>query len=100
MVEQPFEQPEANPGVTLEPTTTNDKRLSQLAWVVAGVGLSMLLLAVLFAVLRRPAGDLQGQPSWYGDVIFFMAISVSLGVGGFVASRLPRNPYGWLLMAG
>jgi hypothetical protein len=67
-----------------------------LAWVVAGVGLLMLLLTIVFAVLRRSLGDLPGQTSWYGDVLFALAISVALIVGGFVAYRLPRNPSaGW-----
>lgn len=76
-----------------------DRQLSRLALVVAGVGLFMLLLSMLFAVLRRPAGDLPGQPSWYSDVLFAVAISVSLFVGGYVAYKLPCNIYGWLLMA-
>lgn len=80
-------------------TASRDGCLSRLAVGIAALGLAMLSLAILFAVLRRSTGELPGQPSWYGDVLFFVAISVSLVVGGFVAYRLPRNPYGWLLMA-
>lgn len=59
----------------------------------------MLGLAMVLAAMRAPLGDLPSQPLWYGDIIFSVAMAVSLIVGGFVASRLPRNPYGWLLMA-
>jgi hypothetical protein len=77
----------------------SDARLSRLAWVVAGTGLAMMAAAMLLAVRRAPLGPVESQPTWYGDLIFMAALSVSLVVGGFVASRLPRNPYGWLLMA-
>jgi hypothetical protein len=88
-------QPDARPAAE----RARDRRLSRLAWVVAGVGLLMLLLTILFAVLRRSLGNLPGQTSWYGDVLFALSISVALVVGGFVAYRLPRNPIGWLVMA-
>jgi hypothetical protein len=77
----------------------SDRTLSRLAWVVAAAGLVVLALAMVFIVLRIPAGPLPNEPTWYGDLILTASLSVSLVVGGFVASSLPRNPYGWLLLA-
>ncbi len=76
----------------------SDRRLSRLAWIVTGGGLMLLLLAMLLAVLRAPAGALPNEPTWYGDLIVTASLGVAIVVGGFVAARLPRNPYGWLLL--
>lgn len=80
-------------------TVSGDGRLSQLAWIVSGIGLALLLLGMYLAILRRPAGELASEPTWIGEIVFAAAMSVSLIVGGFVASRQPRNVYGWLMMA-
>lgn len=76
----------------------SDRRLTQLAWIVTGGGLVLLLLAMIVAVLRAPAGPLPNEPTWFGDLIVTASLGVAIVVGGFVASRLPRNPYGWLLL--
>jgi hypothetical protein len=76
----------------------SDERLSRLAWVVTGVGLALLALAIGFVVLRSRAGPLPNEPAWYNDLIVTVSLAVAILVGGFVAARLPRNPYGWLLL--
>jgi hypothetical protein len=77
----------------------SDRRLSRLAWVVTAAGLALLLLAMIFAVLRAPAGQLPNEPPLYGELIVTASLAAAIVVGGFVAARLPRNLYGWLLLA-
>jgi hypothetical protein len=74
------------------------RRLSRLAWILTGAGLVLLALAMLFILLNIPAGRLPNEATWYDDLIITASLSVAILVGGFVASRLPRNPYGWLLL--
>lgn len=76
----------------------SDRRLSHLALIVTVGGLALLALAMVFTVLRAPAGELPNDPAWYNDLILTAALSVAIVVGGFVAWRLPRNAYGWLLL--
>lgn len=77
----------------------SDRRLTRLAWLVTAAGLATLSLAMLFVLLRAPAGPLPNEPLWYADLIVTASLGVAIVVGGFVAARLPRNPYGWLLLA-
>lgn len=76
-----------------------DYRLTRLAWVVTGFGLALWVLAMIFTALRAPAGPLPGETGWGNDLIITASLGVAIVVGGFVAARLPRNPYGWLLLA-
>ena len=76
----------------------SDRLLSRLAWIVTAIGLFLLALAMLFILLNIPAGRLPNESTWYDDLIITASLSVAIVVGGFVASRLPRNPYGWLLL--
>lgn len=75
-----------------------DRRLSQLAWLATGFGLVLLALAMLFVLLNIPAGRMPNEAAWYDDLIITASLSVAILVGGFVAARLPRNSYGWLLL--
>lgn len=77
----------------------SDRSLTRLAWSITVAGLATLLLAMLFVLLRAPAGPLPNEPLWYSDLIVTASLGVAIIVGGFVAARLPRNPYGWLLLA-
>ncbi len=76
----------------------SDQRLSRLAWLTTGFGLALLLLGMIFTALRTPAGPLPSEPAWYADLIVTASLGVAIVVGGFVAARLPRNLYGWLLL--
>ena len=75
-----------------------DSRLSRIAWALTGVGLALLALATAFIILNIPAGRLPNEAAWYDDLIITASLAVAIVVGGFVAARLPRNPYGWLLL--
>ena len=76
----------------------SDRTVSRLALIATAAGLGLLILGMAFTVLRAPAGPLPNEPAWYNDLIVTAALSVAIVVGGFVAWRLPRNAYGWLLL--
>lgn len=76
----------------------SDSRLTRLAWVITALGLAWLFLALGLIVWRAPAGPLPDITPWYSDFLVTAAVGVAIVVGGFVAARLPRNPYGWLLL--
>ena len=76
-----------------------DKHLRRLAWLVTAGGLLLLAAALALTVRRAPAPTLPGDQRWDYDLIVTASLAVAIVVGGFVAARLPRNPYGWLLLA-
>ena len=76
-----------------------DKHLSRLAWLVTAAGLALLAGAVSLILLRSSLPPRPGDQLWYNDLIVTAPLAVAIVVGGFVAARLPRNPYGWLLLA-
>lgn len=41
----------------------SDRRLSRLAWIVTALGLALLFMAMLFTVMRAPAGPLPSEPT-------------------------------------
>ena len=69
------------------------------AWAVAAAGLLITAAAMAFVVANR---DLDGPPgltpSLPADLLWALAFSAFLLVGGLVASRRPGNPVGWLLL--
>jgi hypothetical protein len=76
-----------------------DKHLSRLAWLVTAAGLALLAGAVGLILLRSTVPPRPGDQLWINDLIVTAPLAVAIVVGGFVAARLPRNPYGWLLLA-
>ncbi len=76
-----------------------DKHLSRLAWFVAAVGLALVAGAVVMSLLRSSVPARPGDTPWSSDLIVTASLAVAVIVGGFVAARLPRNPYGWQLLA-
>ena len=50
-------------------------------------------------LLRSTVPPRPGDQPWLNDLIVTAPLAVAIVVGGFVAARLPRNPYGWLLLA-
>ncbi len=76
-----------------------DKHLSRLAWLVTAAGLALLAGAAVLILLRSTVPPRPGDQPWLNDLIVTAPLAVAIVVGGFVAARLPRNPYGWLLLA-
>jgi signal transduction histidine kinase len=69
-------------------------RGARLAWLLCGSTI-VLFVPALFLGIRN--GSLSEDPAFAVLVIAMMVGNVS--VGAFVASRVPSNPIGWLLMA-
>ena len=76
-----------------------DKYFSRLAWLVTAFGLALLSGAVILILLRSSIPPRPGDQLWYNDLLVTASLAVAIVVGGFVAARLPRNLYGWLLLA-
>lgn len=70
-----------------------DKKI--LAWAVAG---SIGALLAVFFLLHSGAGQSEDD-WWWSDVLGVTAVLASTVVGLIVASRVPGNPIGWLLLA-
>ena len=63
--------------------------VSRLAWPVCGLTLALIFCAVVLAALNR----------YDGFLTFLLAEATAAVVGGFIASRRPENPVGWLISA-
>ncbi len=69
-------------------------RSARLAWLLCGCTIVLFAAALVLGVRN---GSLSADPAFAVLVIAMMVGYVS--VGAFVASRVPSNPIGWLLMA-
>jgi signal transduction histidine kinase len=70
----------------------------RLAWSATGLVYGFVALAIVLAISNGPAfRDPQLVGSFAQAVVPTMAIGL---VGGLIASRLPRNRIGWILLAG
>ena len=69
---------------------------SWLAWAACAVTLSVLALVLVVILLGWSAPLPQGQTPWRDQVISLVGIVGAPVLGGLIASRRPRNPYGWL----
>ena len=63
------------------------------------MALSVLALALLLILLGWPTPLPQGRMPWRDQVVSFAGIVGAPVLGGLIASRRPRNSYGWLWLA-
>ena len=71
-------------------------RAAWLAWLLCAVSLA-ILASVLLAILLSWSTPLpRGYLPWRDQAISMAGLVGAPIVGGLVASRRPRNPYGWL----
>ena len=70
-------------------------RASWLAWVVCAFTLSVLAL-VLVVILGWSTPLPQGRTPWRDQAVSLVGIVGAPILGGLIASRRPRNPYGWV----
>jgi hypothetical protein len=66
----------------------NTTRRTWIAHVIAAAVLLILVATVVSQVGTNP-----------GAVAFILVLAVTVGVGWLLATRLPRNPLGWMLIA-
>jgi len=83
---------------------TEGVRWSALSWVLAGlaVGLGVARLGIVIADTGGPdaiAGVKVPESNVPSVILESVMLTMFAGIGALVASRRPRNPVGWLLMA-
>jgi hypothetical protein len=76
----------------------NARAASWLAWSLAALSVAMFVAASLLSVLARSLGDMTIVGAIGGIVGFVLFLAFPI-VGALVASRRPRNPIGWILLA-
>ena len=76
-----------------------DRALSRLAWSVCVVTLLVLAASLILILLGWSAPLPEGATPWRDRAIALIGVVGAPVVGGLIASRRPRNPYGWLWLA-
>src|SRR5215218_2883701 len=67
-----------------------------IAWSVCAATLLVLALSMLLIVLSLSTPLPRGWMSWRDQTVSLAGIIGAPILGGLIASRRPRNPYGWL----
>jgi hypothetical protein len=70
--------------------------VSWLAWSVSAVTLLVLALSILLIYLGWSTPLPREWTPWRDQAVSLLGIIGAPVLGGLIASRLPRNPYGWL----
>jgi hypothetical protein len=76
----------------------NARAASWLAWSLAALSVAMFVAASLLSVLARSPGDVTLVAAISETISFVLFLAFPI-VGALVASRRPRNPIGWILLA-
>src|SRR4028118_1065735 len=71
-------------------------RASWLAWVVCALTLLLLALVLVVILLGWSTALPQGRTPWRDQAVSLVGIVGAPILGGLIASRRPRNPYGWV----
>jgi len=73
-----------------------DRALKRLAWSLCALTLLVLVSSLLLILLGSSTPLPQGATAWGDRAIYLMGLVGAPILGGLIASRLPRNPYGWV----
>ena len=74
----------------------SDRALTRLAWSLCALTLLILASSLLLVLLGWSTPLPQGATPWRDQTVSLLGIIGAPILGGLIASRLPRNPYGWL----
>src|SRR5919112_18434 len=74
----------------------SDLALTRLAWSLCALTLLILASSLLLILLGWSAPLPQGATPWRDRTLSLVGIVGAPTLGGLIASRRPRNPYGWL----
>jgi hypothetical protein len=74
----------------------NARASSWIAWSVCVVTLLVLALSMLLIALGWSTPLPRGWTPWRDQTVSLMGLIGAPILGGLIASRRPRNPYGWL----
>ena len=69
---------------------------ARLAWFVCGATLAVLAAVLLLIALGWSSPLPQGRTPWRDQAVSLVGIVGAPILGGLIASRRPRNPYGWV----
>jgi signal transduction histidine kinase len=75
--------------------TDQASRRASLPWAVLGL-IGVLVIVETWLALRPPAG---AAPYGFGFAVFQVTYLIPAPVGALIASRRPRHPIGWLMLA-
>ena len=73
-----------------------DRTLSRLAWSVCALTMLVLAASLILILLGWSAPLPEGATPWRDRVIALIGIVGAPILGGLIASRRPRNTYGWV----
>ena len=70
------------------------RAMARLAWALCAVSLLILALALLLIVLGRSTPLPGARTPWRDQAVSVVGIFGAPLLGGLIASRRPKNPYG------
>ncbi len=76
-----------------------DRSLRRLAWSLCALTLLVLSASLILILLGWSTPLPQGTTPWRDQTLSLVGIVGAPIVGGLIASRRPRNPYGWVWLA-
>jgi len=77
----------------------NARGASWLAWSLAGISLALFVAGTALYALARSAHVSSRDIGGVGEMLVIVPFLAFLLVGALLASRRPRNPIGWILLA-
>jgi hypothetical protein len=73
-----------------------DRALTRLAWAICGLTLLVLMASLTLILLGWSTPLPQGATPWRDRAFFLIGIVGAPILGAIIASRRPRNAYGWV----
>ena len=75
---------------------TGARAIARLAWALCAVSLLILALSLLLIALGWSTPLPGAQTPWRDQAVSVVGIIGAPVLGGLIASRRPKNPYGWV----